>query len=456
MSARSACWASRFQLCSYPQSTHYSHVNGDGPDILHTQRNARAPRSDIFALADRNARRGSCVRAQQRTGVTRWCPRWGRRAVLADAECPLRRYRDRVRYSVHAPGPTRSPVTYTAPAARAPLSQCDDGKCEKKKRKHTSKLGSLRRAHQNMADKLREEARAKAQRGRMTLEQTLSTTPRPSHGVDVTAARRRAEEMALKAAARLREKKQREPRPPPNAFATESRASAAPLRENNERAVRQAIEERGFQLLGTSLKAFLMEPSPRLRRPSHGAPAAAAAAAAASARKGPSSGGAAGSASAVSPERDIFMIVDRDRRGAISFDELKAGVFLFCFFERRPQNHAPTEDELHAWFEDASLNDDGQMERDTFESILRVEMDPQRRARRAREGPQTPSRRPPQASNSKPWPTSPPSPMNQAANVVPAGFIRSFAIATPPSSPRAAVKSSTYTSFHALGRGSAF
>jgi hypothetical protein len=208
--------------------------------------------------------------------------------------------------------------------------------------------------------------------------------------------------------------------------------------------------------VGTSLKAFLMDPSPRLRRPSHGAPAAAAAAAAASARKGPSSGGAAGSASAVSPERDIFMIVDRDRRGAISFDELKAGVFLFCFFERRPQNHAPTEDELHAWFEDASLNDDGQMERDTFESILRVEMDPQRRARRAREGPQTPSRRPPQASNSKPWPTSPPSPMNQAANVVPAGFIRSFAIATPPSSPRAAVKSSTYTSFHALGRGSAF
>ena len=85
--------------------------------------------------------------------------------------------------------------------------------------------------------------------------------------------------------------------------------------------------------------------------------------------------------------KKLFDLVDRDNSGAISFDEFKAGIFLMGFLEKTDEQdqNAPTEEEMRQWFDDSDADASGGMDFEEFVSLMKVEMNPKRRARVAKE-----------------------------------------------------------------------
>ena len=87
--------------------------------------------------------------------------------------------------------------------------------------------------------------------------------------------------------------------------------------------------------------------------------------------------------------KKMFDLIDRDKSGAICFDEFKAGCFLMGFLENRADEaedqEPPDDDEMRTWFEDADADSSGRIEFGEFVALMKVEMKPKRRARRKEE-----------------------------------------------------------------------
>ena len=78
---------------------------------------------------------------------------------------------------------------------------------------------------------------------------------------------------------------------------------------------------------------------------------------------------------------ELFSLVDRDKSGAISFEEFKAGAFLLNFLGKTSQELIPSDDELRQWFLEGDTNGNGTMDLDEFVALMLVEMKPKRRER---------------------------------------------------------------------------
>ena len=87
--------------------------------------------------------------------------------------------------------------------------------------------------------------------------------------------------------------------------------------------------------------------------------------------------------------KKMFDLIDRDKSGAICFDEFKAGCFLMGFLENRADEaedqEPPDDDEMRTWFDDADTDSSGRIEFGEFVALMKVEMKPKRRARRKEE-----------------------------------------------------------------------
>jgi len=78
---------------------------------------------------------------------------------------------------------------------------------------------------------------------------------------------------------------------------------------------------------------------------------------------------------------ELFALVDRDKSGAISFEEFKAGAFLLNFLGKTSQELIPSDAELRQWFLEGDTNGNGTMDLDEFVALMLVEMKPKRRER---------------------------------------------------------------------------
>ena len=84
--------------------------------------------------------------------------------------------------------------------------------------------------------------------------------------------------------------------------------------------------------------------------------------------------------------KNLFDLVDRDSSGAIDFEEFKAGVFLMGFLEQAvDENTKPDDEEMLTWFDDADTDSSGKIEYEEFVALMKVEMKPKRRERKAAE-----------------------------------------------------------------------